>query len=215
MAHIIATKLIPGDIIFDIGANIGNKTEWFSSQGLTVVSVEPQPAMIAQLQNRFANTPNVTIVDKGIGSAKGMLKMSISTQAPTLSTFTEHWKHGRFSDIRWDSAVDVEIITLDDLVHLHGVPRYCKIDVEGFELEVIKGLSTKIGIISFEFTSEFIGHAFEIIGRLISLGYKKFNISLGEDDTFQFDNWLPYHELVAILQASRTTANLWGDIYAN
>ena len=57
----------------------------------------------------------------------------------TISTFSEEWKQGRFADYKWDRKVIVEVGTLDELSALHGTPKYCKIDVEGFEDRVLTG----------------------------------------------------------------------------
>lgn len=215
MPHAITKTLIPGDIIFDIGANTGEKSTWFAELGLTVVCVEPQPDMIKMLNARFQNSENVSIRQVGIGSKRGKLDMSISNEHPTLSTFTRHWKDGRFSECTWDATTEVEIILLDDLIQEFGVPRYCKIDVEGYEREVIAGLSRRIGVISYEFTNEYMDHALEILQKLIRLGYTKFNLSLGENENFHFSKWVPYFEIASILHASRSNTGLWGDIYAN
>ena len=43
--------------------------------------------------------------------------------------------------MRWDRAVEVEVTTLDDLIAVHGAPAFCKIDVEGFEVDVLAGLT--------------------------------------------------------------------------
>ena len=115
----------------------------------------------------------------------------------------------------WDSEVKVEVITLDDLVAKHGVPKYCKIDVESFELEVISGLTKKIGIVSYEFTSEYINHAMLVLENLIKLGYREFSASVGEAEKFYFQQWIPYFEIVPILMASASNnKDLWSDIYA-
>ena len=87
--------------------------------------------------------------------------MSINTKQPVISTFAAHWKTGRFSNSNWDKKIMVDVTTLDDLIIKFGEPNYIKIDVEGFEHEVILGLTKKSGIISFEFTSEFIDDAFK------------------------------------------------------
>jgi hypothetical protein len=215
MTHIIVNSLLPGDVVFDIGANQGDKSAWFSERGLRVVCVEPQPEMIKLLNDRFKNVPNVAVMGVGIGRQRGSMQMSISTDEPTLSTFSEHWKQGRFAEVSWDSTAEVQIIPLDDLVQEFGVPRYCKIDVEGFELEVISGLSKRIGVISYEFTNEYMDHALQILQKLIKLGYESFNMSLGESDEFYFPKWQSYFEIASILHSSRSTNGLWGDIYAN
>ncbi|ABK43218.1 methyltransferase FkbM family [Magnetococcus marinus MC-1] len=213
--HEVTKGLFPGDIVFDIGAHIGDKAAWFAQRGLEVVCVEPQPEMVKQLTERFQNTPNVSIKGVGLGSKRGLLQMSIASKTPTLSTFAPHWKAGRFVNCEWDSSTNVEIILLDDLVNEFGVPRYCKIDVEGYEREVIKGLSQRIGIISYEFTNEYMDHALDVLQSLIKIGYTKFNLSLGEQDHFYFPRWLTYYELASTLHASRQNVNLWGDVYAN
>ena len=112
----------------------------------------------------------------------------MKVQKHIISTFAEHWKTGRFSDSKWDEKITVNITTLDELIKKFGNPKYIKIDVEGFEHEVILGLTKKSGIISFEFTSEFIEDAFKSIDYLISLGYSDFNYSLGERRKF-FTQW--------------------------
>lgn len=213
--HEILDSIQAGDVIFDVGANIGDKAQWFADRGAKVVCVEPQPQMVRQLEARFQSTPNVVIVPKGLGRIRGTTRMSISTASPALSTFADHWKQGRFANQVWDQEVDIDIITLDDLVVAHGVPKYCKIDVEGYELEVIKGLSSKIGTISYEFTSEYITHAMLVLEELIRLGYKEYNVSLGEAPTYYFQDWIPYYEIVRVLLNSSSPDNLlWGDIYA-
>lgn len=215
MLHAIARSLLPGDVVFDIGANTGNKAEPLVQHGLMVICVEPQPMMVQKLNARFQATENVVIKAVGIGSKRGKLSMSISSTEPTLSTFAQHWQEGRFSQSVWDASTEVEVIMLDDLVKEFGAPRYCKIDVEGYEREVIEGLSTRIGVISYEFTNEYMNHALEVLRKLIKLGYTKFNLSLGESEEFQFKQWIPYYELSAILHSARDQAGLWGDIYAN
>ncbi len=114
--------------------------------------------------------------------------MSINTKQPVISTFAKHWKTGRFSNSNWDKKIMVDVTTLDDLINKFGEPNYIKIDVEGFEYEVILGLTKKSGIISFEFTSEFIEDAFKSINYLISLGYSDFNFSIGERRKF-YTEW--------------------------
>lgn len=214
--HDIGRCLLPGDVVFDVGANFGDKTAALLTRGVKVISVEPQPACVAVLNSRFAGNPNVVIVPKGLGGRVGMLEMNINTKSPTLSTFSPEWMTGRFKHEVWDQKVDVAITTLDRLVREHGVPRYVKIDVEGFEYEVISGLSERVGIVSFEFTNEFFGNAERMMKYLENLGYTRFNFSLGERTDFAMEQWLPMHQIRAVLNdVCSKYANVWGDIYAN
>jgi FkbM family methyltransferase len=214
--HQVAQCLLPGDLVFDVGSNVGDKAAALLARGVKVVCVEPQPACVAILERRFAGHPDVKIVPKGLGSRPGILEMHINTQAPVLSTFSPEWMTGRFAHETWDQKVDVAITTLDDLVREHGTPRYVKIDVEGFEYEVVCGLTRRVGVVSFEFTSEFFANAERMLRYLQNLGYSRFNFSVGERTDFALANWADVAPLCAVLKNLAVRyEKLWGDIYAN
>ena len=139
--------------------------------------------------------------------------MSINSENPVISTFTEHWKTGRFSESNWDKKITVDVTTLDSLIQKFGNPKYIKIDVEGFEHDVILGLTKKTGIISFEFTSEFIEDAFKSMDYLISLGYTDFNYSMGERRKFH-GNWTNGNLIKEDIKKNiKKDSLLWGDLY--
>lgn len=214
--HQIAQCLVPGDVVFDVGANNGDKAAALLSRGVKLICVEPQPACVALLNARFAGNPNVAVVPKGLAGRPGIMEMSINSKSPVLSTFSPEWKTGRFANETWDHKLDIAVTTLDQLVLEHGTPRYAKIDVEGFEYEVICGLSKRIGVVSFEFTSEFFANSERLMRYLENLGYRKFNFSLGERTDFAIDQWVGVAQLSAILKNIFSQYNkVWGDIYAN
>jgi len=214
--HQIAQCLVPGDVVFDIGANTGDKAASLLTRGVKVVCIEPQPACVAVLNNRFRAHPGISIVPKGLGSRPGIMPMHINSRAPVLSTLSTEWMKGRFANETWDQTLDVAITTLDEMVRQHGSPRYAKIDVEGFEYEVLCGLSRRVGVISFEFTEEFFGHAERSLAYLQNLGYSRFNFSLGEQVDFALDQWADSGRLCAVLKdVFSRYSQAWGDIYAN
>jgi FkbM family methyltransferase len=203
-----------GDLVFDVGANLGAKTEEYLACGARVVCFEPQPNCVSVLEQKFSKNPNVTIVPAGLSDKKGKLELSICSEAPTISTFSEEWKQGRFADYNWDQKVTVDVITLDQAIKDYGVPDYIKVDVEGFELSVLKGLKKPVPFVSFEFTCEFFSRAQEIMGYLQSIGYKHFTYAFGEDRFMSIDQWLSANDLANVLQNSEDKL-LWGDIYAH
>jgi FkbM family methyltransferase len=202
-----------GDLVFDVGANIGAKTGEFVASGARVVCFEPQPDCVIQLQQRFAQNPNVVIEATGLAAQSGTLELSICSAANTISTFSSAWKKGRFSDYQWDRKVLVPVTTLDAAIARHGIPAYVKVDVEGFELDVLRGLSSPLPLLSFEFTIEFLETNRDCARHLESIGFGKFNAKIGTLDNYISKRWLSAEELFVLLRSSSDT-ELWGDIYA-
>jgi len=201
------------DLCFDVGANIGNRSSIFLKLGARVIAIEPQNDCIRCLKQKFKNNTKIIIVEKGLNDKDGELPIYICEAANTISTFSKKWKTGRFSKYNWSKCEMVKVTTIDNLIMEFGKPIYCKIDVEGFELQVIKGMTFPIPFISFEFSREFFSDAKCCIDYLLSLGYNGFNCSLGEEMEMISNNWIPPEELYKKLSLIEDDM-LWGDIYA-
>ncbi|HEX5994713.1 MAG TPA: FkbM family methyltransferase [Jiangellales bacterium] len=210
-----ASLVRPGDLVFDVGANVGERTTVFRALGARVVAIEPQRHCLDRLKDAFGDDPLVSIVSVGLAATAGTMELSICDAAPTISTMSAAWREeGRFSgSYEWTRTETVPVTTLDALVDEYGVPAFCKIDVEGFELNVLEGLSRPIPSVSFEFAREFMDQAVACIRRIESLGGFTFNVSLGESMRFLLAQNVPADELLAILD-SRPDPLLWGDVYA-
>lgn len=202
-----------GDLCFDIGAHWGGCTAALRTLYAEVICVEPQPRIVHALERRFANDAFVHIVPKGAAAREGHLPMFISEHDSTISTFAEKWKTGRFQDCTdWNITQNIPVTTLDALIKQYGTPRFCKIDVEGFEYEVLQGLSTPIPTLSFEFTREFLGDAELCMWHLASLGDAEFNYCLAATMQWGLQRWAQAQDVLACLQSSEDDS-LWGDIY--
>ena len=164
--HDVTKLLNSGDLFFDIGAHLGDKSKQFLDKNLKAIMVEPLPQCVDQLKLKFKEKTNIEILQKAVGKTTGNMTLEINTKMPTTSTMAKHWKSGRFSNEKWDQKITVEMTTLDHLIKIYGEPNYIKIDVEGFELDVLLGLSKKVGIISFEFTSEFLDQSINCLYNL-------------------------------------------------
>lgn len=202
-----------GDLVFDVGANIGSKTDIYLTRGARVVCFEPQPKCVSALREKYQDNPRVTVVDKGLGYRCGQMQLYICSKANTISTFSDEWKTGRFSGHSWDKTITVEVTTLDKAIEVYGRPVYCKIDVEGYEFDVLKGLSQPVPCLSFEFTKEFLENARRCVAHLEILGCKHFNLVLEEKTEHVFEKWVSPEILFRLLEDSDSSL-LWGDVYA-
>ena len=200
-------------LVFDVGANLGEKAAGFLDHGARVVCFEPIPDCVSHLQGRFNGNASVTIAPVALGAAPGTLPLSVCTQAPTISTFSDEWKHGRFKDYTWDQTIEVPVRTLDSAIAQFGVPDYCKIDVEGFESQVVAGLSQPIPVVSFEFAKEAMPNAVACVRRLVALGLHHFNLIYGASSVFRHREWIDADALLAELERHPDPL-MWGDVFA-
>jgi FkbM family methyltransferase len=207
-----------GDLVFDIGAHVGDRVASFRRLGARVVAVEPQPAMVKVLKLFYGRNAVVAVEAVAIGRRIGSTDMMINADNPTVSTVSPAFV-GAARDApgwetqRWSSSVPVVVTTLDALIGKHGAPVFIKIDVEGFEAEALQGLSRPVKALSFEFTTIQRDVALACIERCIALGYGRFNAALGESQTFVYADWASGEEIVRWLAELPHAANS-GDIYA-
>ena len=134
----------PGSLVFDCGANLGEYTQAFLYLGASVVAVEPHPGMVARL--RRIRNKRLTVVPAAMGKEPGVLPLHMSNKSE-VSSMSSSWldvvarNDGWATKPRWTDSIDVTVSTLDALIERFGMPEFIKIDVEGFELEVLRGLT--------------------------------------------------------------------------
>ncbi len=213
----------PGDVCFDVGANIGNRTKVFLKLGAKVVAVEPQGDCVKCLKVTYGRKDNFRIIQKVLGESQGQAELMVC-DANTISSMSREWidsvkKSGRFRNYSWDKTQIVLMTTLDKLVEEYGIPAFTKIDVEGFEYEVLKGLSQPLKALSLEFAPEFIASTFKCIEHLQSLGRIQLNYSLGETMRLVLDKWINPKEMIDTLKNFRYDNKSlgdesFGDVYA-
>jgi len=213
-------QLIPhGSLVFDVGAHVGSRTRSLLANGAQCVAIEPQPIFAALLRRLYQNNPRVSLVFDAVGREPGTAELHVSSRHPTVSTLSSDWlgrvgKTSGFEDVSWDKAVSVTVTTLDTLIEQHGIPAFCKIDVEGMEAEILAGLHVAIPIVAVEYIPATIDIAIDCINRLESLGPYQYNLSSGESHTMSFERWLDATEIKTQLQSIASSSTTSGDLYA-
>jgi FkbM family methyltransferase len=210
----------PGDLAFDIGAHVGGRVRSWRRLGARVVAVEPQPDCLRVLRLLFGRDRAVTLVPSAVGAAPGRAQLGVSTATPTVSSLSAGWRESVASDrsfarVRWDRSVEVEVVTLDDLIAAHGEPAFCKIDVEGFEVEVLAGLSRPLRALSFEYLPPTHDAALAVLDRVEQLGEGAYTYNYSPVETMRFASpqWLDAAGLVQLLERVRPLGRS-GDVYA-
>jgi FkbM family methyltransferase len=205
-----------GNLCFDIGASYGNRTATFLDLGAKVVTIEPQSSVANYLMKKFGE--KIVLINKAVGSKNEFRTMFINKNT-ALSSFSEDWisevsKSRRFRNQKWQKKIVVEVITLDTLIEKFGIPDFCKIDVEGFEIEVLKGLTKPIKQLSFEFTiPELTRQAVECIEYLNLLGNIECNFSSGETLRLELRDWIAPDDFIKLFWTLPKQNIIDGDIY--
>ncbi len=208
-----------GDLAFDVGAHLGDRTYAFRKLGARVVALEPQPAVRRWLVLLVGRSRDVSVRAEAVGRAVGTARLALSLRTPSMSSLAEDWpttlahRNPVFSGVRWDDSVTVPVTTLDALIEEYGLPRFCKIDVEGYEAEVLAGLSHRIPALSVEFVAGALDVAEACVRRLEALSGYEFNAVEGEERRFVSKRWLTADQMVAWLRRDGGSVSS-GDVYA-
>jgi FkbM family methyltransferase len=193
------------DLIFDIGANRGVKAGIFLKLGARVIAVDPDVSNQKTLAERFLayrlRRKPLVIVGKAVSDRNGHETFWVSEPGFEMNTLNAKWaetlekdpaRFGRTFEFR--EKRQVETITLEQLISTYGLPFYIKIDVEGYEPNVLKGLQTAVPYVSFEVNlPDFKSEGEQCIVRLREIAANGvFNCAIG--DRLMFSDWMSHDE---------------------
>ena len=222
----------PGDTIFDVGANVGTKTDIFLRLGAKVVAVEPDECNQSVLRSRFlryrVHPKPLIIVGLAVSEQEGVETMWIDGDGSALNTLSQKWvdalkvDKSRFQHtedpLEFGQKKAVKTTTLDGLIATHGRPFYIKIDVEGNELRVLRGLQAAVPYLSFEVNlPEFRQEGLQCVQVLDSLSADgRLNYSTDCRNGLVLDKWLSPTEFLTVLKrcGERSLEVFWRTVRA-
>ena len=141
ITHIIDQH--PGEIMLDIGANIGTITADMARKAAHVYAFEPHPDNLKELYARCGDMENVTIIEGAAGNRNGSFKLFPCATNPGGHTMSEIVAEPKTWDHDPGTWMMVKEIRGDDFVAGLGANKrvgLIKIDVEGYECQVLEGL---------------------------------------------------------------------------
>ena len=107
---------------------MGDKSKELIKNNINVVMIEPQPICLDHLKKMYSDNSLVNIVPMGLGRSAQKMEMSINSNQPVISTLSEHWKTGRFSNSKWDKKIIIDIFLGPPILNLPNLSRAFLID---------------------------------------------------------------------------------------
>lgn len=162
-------------LIFDLGMNNGDDTDYYLKLGYDVVALEANPALCAKASERFADAVEqgrLTIVQAAIWERSGETSFLVNLDNDHWSSIDPGWAE---RDDSTCERITVQCVTLPELFARFGVPYYLKIDVEGVDhvvLDQLRGAPLLPACISVEDCR----FGFDYMETLAACGYDGFKL---------------------------------------
>ena len=199
------------DLCFDIGSNVGIKSKIMLSIGANVIAFEPQKSCHLDLEKLKQKNGNFNYLPYAVGSKNKFKKLYLGNYSEVATLSKKFIKNYTSEKVYWNNHEMVEVKSLNYLIETYGLPKYCKIDVEGYEFEILSNLNYQIPIIEFEFTGKLIVEAYKIIDLFKNKNIE-FNYTLNENHDFHLKKWVNGLEIKKIIK-DLPIKNLHGNLF--
>ena len=162
-------------ILFDVGAHVGTFTKVALEKGYKVIAIEPAPRVYKELVKDYIYNVNVIPIKFAVSEKDDESIEFYECIEDGLSTIERSWLTDPSMPYNGKEfrTISATTITLDTLAKIYGEPDLIKIDVEGAEWFVFKGMTKKYNTLTFEWTINTVDQHIEQIKYLQKLGYTK------------------------------------------
>ena len=206
-----------GSRVFDVGANQGEYSEIFAGEGGRVIAIEPNTAYSTRL-TALARTNDIHPMFVAIGEEPGEATLNVCSK-PGFSTMVDRhvdWieESPDYKDVSWTHTLTVPVTTLGLLAKEFGEPEFVKIDVEGFEINVLRGMTFRPRNLSFEFGARRKGPSSVCLEHMGALNYR-FRPIIGREYRFVTAEWMSLEEARAWLDAYSVEEGEYGDMFCH
>tara|TARA_B100001250_G_scaffold396149_1_gene401816 strand:- start:2230 stop:2970 length:741 start_codon:yes stop_codon:yes gene_type:complete len=197
-------------IIFDLGANRGDKTYIFSKYAEKIIAYEPEPKMNFIMKKRFKDKKIIiknTIVSNKTGNCNFLIVQGNEAYSTINKKSLLPFTHLNKNKIK---IVNKKSTTLNIEIKKYGIPEYIKIDCEGAEKKILSNLKFKVKIISFELNLPYFYNDGKSIINLMSKKFKcKFNLRIQDQYFFKFKKNINHIKLIKYLKKKKLTAEIF------
>lgn len=167
------------DAVIDVGSNLGYfPLVELASGASQVIAIEPVPETYRFLNKNLAGFRNAKALNVAVSDKKEVLRMYVPTKLNLATILKDAMSiNVKTREARLKEIISVQALPLKEIIHVQNLEDanvFIRMDVEGFEESIIKGLTKEVYGLSFELHSYILGYrgAFGIIERLRKLGYK-------------------------------------------
>lgn len=163
-------------MLFDVGANRGDVVFVGTKNGFNkIIALEPAPRIYKELVSNFLYDSRVIPLKLAVSDSIDQTIEFYEAEEDGLSTINKDWLTSETMPYNGKPyrTIRANTITIDKLAEIYGEPDLIKIDVEGAEWSVFKGMTKYYGMLTFEWTQETIEEHQKQIKYLKDLGYKE------------------------------------------
>jgi FkbM family methyltransferase len=184
-------------ILFDIGANAGGATAVGLSQGYKVIALDAAPKIFQTLAKNYLYNPSVILLKYAVSEVDNQsVEFYETTDTDALSTLNIEWLTSDtmpYNGFKY-RTIKANTITIDTLAKIYGEPTLIKIDVEGAEWKVLRGMTKHHGELTLEWTIQTLKAHEEQMDYLYSLGYREFAPQYIVEHLERPTEWFPLKE---------------------